>query len=82
MKRFISMLLVLVTIVASLAACNGKTPADGTNPATDPAHEHVFGEWVTVKLPNCTDKGERARACECGEKETEELPVSGEHVYD
>ena len=82
MKRFISMLLVLVTIAASLAACNGKTPADGTNPATDPAHEHVFGEWVTVKLPNCTDKGERARACECGEKETEELPVSGEHVYD
>ena len=81
MKRIISMLLVLVTIVASLAACNGNKPNE-TDPSSDPSHVHAFGEWVTVKIPNCTDKGEKVRTCECGEKETEELPVSGEHVYD
>jgi DNA-directed RNA polymerase subunit RPC12/RpoP len=71
------MLLVLTTVIVSFAACNGKTPA-----GTDPTHQHVFGEWVTVKEPNCTEKGENARVCECGERETEEIAVNGEHVYD
>ena len=71
------MLLVLATVIVSFAACNGKTPA-----GTDPTHQHVFGEWVMVKSPNCTEKGENARVCECGERETEEIAVNGEHVYD
>ena len=77
MKRIISILLVLATVAVSLAACNGKTPA-----GTDPSHQHAFGEWVTVKAPNCTEKGQNERVCECGEKETEEIAVNGEHVYD
>ena len=77
MKRTISMLLTVVMLIASLASCNEKTPI-----ATDPSHEHAFGEWVTVKAPNCTEKGEKSRACECGAKETEELAVTDEHVYD
>ena len=83
MKRIIAMLLVLATVVVSFAACNGNTPVGSeTTPATDPKHEHAFGEWVTVKVPNCTEKGEKSRACECGETETEELAITGEHVYD
>ena len=77
MKRTISMLLTVVMLLAFLASCNGSTPV-----ATDPSHQHAFGEWVTVKEPNCTEKGEKARACECGEKETEALDVNGEHIYD
>ena len=73
------MLLVLATVVVSFAACNGKTPVGSeTSPVTDPQHEHAFGEWVTVKVPNCTEKGEKSRACACGEKETEELAVTDE----
>ncbi len=78
MKRIISMLLVLVTVAVAFASCNGNTI--GTASSGD--HRHVFGEWVIAKEANCTEKGEKTRACECGEKESEELPVTGEHVYD
>lgn len=44
-------------------------------------HEHVFGEWVTVKEATCTEEGVRERTCECGEKETEVIPMA-DHTYE
>jgi len=40
-------------------------------------HKHSFGEWTIEKPATCTEKGTRTRACECGEKETEEIPALG-----
>ena len=38
-------------------------------------HVCVFGEWVVEKEPTCIETGLKARYCECGAKETEEIPV-------
>ena len=39
---------------------------------------HTFGEWITVKSPNCTDKGSQQRTCSaCGFTETKELDAKG-----
>lgn len=40
-------------------------------------HEHTFGNWEVVKAA-CTEEGLRERVCsECGEKETETIPIAG-----
>ena len=39
---------------------------------------HDWGEWQTVKEPECTETGLRQRACQrCGETESETLPANG-----
>ena len=38
-------------------------------------HVCVFGEWVVEKEPTCVETGLKARYCECGASETEEIPV-------
>ena len=38
-------------------------------------HEHTFGEWEQTAEPTCTVEGARVRRCECGETETEKIPV-------
>ncbi|MBQ6679401.1 MAG: hypothetical protein IJM76_05205 [Lachnospiraceae bacterium] len=43
-------------------------------------HEHVFGEWTTVKEASCTEDGLKERVCKCGEKETEVIPKTG-HTF-
>ena len=43
-------------------------------------HVHEFGEWTTVKDATCKDIGERERSCSCGEKEKENMAISG-HTY-
>lgn len=42
-------------------------------------HEHAFGEWVVVSEATCTSEGVEERVCECGEKETQAIPVE-EHT--
>ena len=44
--------------------------------------EHVcaFGEWVVEKEPTCTEAGLEARYCDCGAKETKEIPALG-HLF-
>lgn len=44
-------------------------------------HTHAYGQWVTVKEPSCTETGLKERTCECGEKETETIPVL-EHQFE
>ena len=38
-------------------------------------HVCVFGEWVVEKEATCIETGLKARYCECGAKETEEIPM-------
>ena len=65
MKK-ISLVFLLLAIVAVFAACG---------------HEHAFGDWVVVKEATCTQEGTRERVCECGEKETEAIPMIA-HEYE
>ncbi len=62
-------------------------PVDTTDAAvvtTEPAHEHSFGPWNTVKIATCTEEGLAERVCSCGGKETQSIAViahrSGEWV--
>lgn len=44
-------------------------------------HEHTYGDWVMIKDPTCTEKGERECVCTgCGEKKVEEVKALG-HMY-
>ena len=42
---------------------------------------HTFGEWEETKAPTCTEEGEAARTCHCGETETKAIPATG-HTYE
>jgi hypothetical protein len=52
------------------------TTEETTTPETEP-HVHVFGDWVTVKEPVCTEQGEQQRVCDCGEIETQNVDALG-----
>ena len=49
-------------------------------PTPEPNHTHVFGEWKTVAEADCVHPGLRERKCECGEKESEDLPALGHEI--
>ena len=54
-----------------------STPPQGSKPPIA-EHVHAFGEWYTTKQATCSEMGEEARLCACGEKETRtiaKLPV-------
>ena len=38
-------------------------------------HAHTFGKWMVARAVSCSVVGEEIRICECGEKETRELPI-------
>lgn len=57
--------LLVVTCVLSLAACNGDC-------------NHEWGEWSTTKNATCVDNGEKVRKCALCEKEDKEaIPALG-----
>lgn len=41
--------------------------------ASDSAHVHSYGEWVTVMSATCQKEGSRARVCKCGAQDVEVL---------
>ncbi len=45
------------------------------NPGTLPFHTHVFGEWYITKEASCSELGEQARLCACGERETQPIAL-------
>ena len=51
-------------------------------PSTEPAEcSHTFGQWVTTKLANCKEAGERTRTCShCAAQEKEVLPRNDAHT--
>ena len=74
MKKNIFVFLLLITMVASLAACGGRdTPPenDGGNSNETPVHTHEYAGWDVIKNPTCTENGEKVRYCSCGEKQNE-----------
>lgn len=48
-----------------------------------PPHTHTWGDWTITKQATCGDAGMRTRTCtECGEKQSETIPATGEHTPD
>ncbi len=65
MKRLILSAVSVMALLLLMAACG---------------HTHEFGEWTTASEATCVAVGVRERICECGEKETMEIPAVG-HDY-
>ena len=65
----------------------GVTKPEGNSTGTkledqsELVHDHTFGEWKTVKEATCAEEGEKARFCECGEKETETIEKTNDHTF-
>lgn len=75
MKRIVMMLLA-VTMLLALTACNRKNGAQNNtaNPTTD-AHVH---DYSTKETPaTCTEKGKETFTCACGHTYSEEIPAIG-----
>ena len=54
---------------------NGRCTVCG---APDPDHTHIYTDHEeTLREPTCTEPGEKALYCACGEFETEEIPARG-----
>lgn len=66
MKKSIAIILVALVTLTIFVACG---------------HKHEFGDWTVIKEASCTAEGTQERECECGEKETETIPMA-EHNYD
>ena len=83
MFKKLFLLLLALTMVFCLAACNGEEPED-TEPTLnpgDPDCEHVWADWEVVKEASCAKDGSQKRECEeCGKEEKEELLAYG-HTY-
>ncbi|MBR1748155.1 MAG: hypothetical protein IJ735_08160, partial [Clostridia bacterium] len=62
----------------------GKNTDDNTgdDPGTVPVvdHQHAFGDWQTITVATCTEKGLKKRTCACGEEETEEIDALGHNI--
>ena len=71
MKKVILAVLFVFVLCVALASC-GKNNDE---------HIHSFGEWETVKSPTCTDAGQKARYCSCGEEQTAAIEAIG-HNYE
>lgn len=75
----------LLALAAMLVACKEEPhtePSGGETDAPTDAHVHSFGEWESVVAPTCTAKGEEARMCDCGARETREIAVDANaHSY-
>ena len=62
MKKQFFIALILIIAVLSFSSCG---------------HEHAWGDWKTVTEATCTTAGLQERTCECGEKETKQIPAIG-----
>ncbi|MBO7176505.1 MAG: hypothetical protein J6W14_03965, partial [Clostridia bacterium] len=66
MKKTVFLALILATLVISLASCSLLSSF---------SHLHRYGAWSVEKEATCTEAGVKVRACKCGEKETEAIPM-------
>lgn len=74
MKKIISLLLLLLSVILMLSACNNENAIG--------KHTCNFGEWQTEKEATCAEDGIMYRECKkCGEKETKVIPSTGDHNY-
>ena len=66
-KNILALFMILLASVLVLSACEGE-------------HTHQYGDWTVTKAATCTEVGEEARYCSCGDTQTKELPAQG-HSY-
>ena len=66
-KNVLALFMILLASVLVLSACEGE-------------HTHQYGDWTVTKAATCTEVGEEARYCSCGDTQTRELPIQ-EHSY-
>ncbi len=57
--------MLVIAVAMAFTACAPDTPE----------HVHSFGEWKTIKDSTCVELGERKRTCDCGEEESETIPL-------
>lgn len=85
MKRnFLIIIFIITILMCILSSCNSsdsleqptnKTEQTTTQPEQSTnKHEHKYGEWQ-ISDSTCTVTGSKTRICECGEKETESIPL-------
>ena len=65
MKKLV-LLTICITVLLILVSCDIGN-----------LHTHAYGEWETIKEATCTEDGQRARSCSCGESETEVISAKG-----
>lgn len=85
----ISVFLLLVLVVMSLAACGEQNIGQTTLP-TEPTLNmgsadcsHVWLDWEQSKQSTCTEQGTMLRACSlCGKQEKKQTPIVGHYYND
>ena len=68
-KIIIGSLLLLFASTLVLSACGNSE-----------SHTHQYGEWSVTRTATCTEAGEEARFCSCGDTQTRTIPTK-EHYY-
>ena len=71
MKK-VALLILSIAILMCLVACS---QGQDQTPAPTPEHTHSFGEWSISKNPTCAEDGVKVRYCDCGEKQSESIPI-------
>ena len=67
-KTIIGLLLLFASILVLSACNNGES------------HTHQYDAWTVVKAATCTEAGEEARYCLCGDTQTRSISIK-EHSY-
>ena len=90
-RKFFSSLAVFfdLALTSCQPANNNNGGGDKSEPETyvpesKPAesnHKHKYGDWATTKPATCLEAGEQERVCDCGDKQTKEIPATG-HTFD
>ncbi len=90
-KKSLILTLISAFFCLTLISCSNSSNANQENSPSsdllqDPSgnqetvqHSHSFGDWVTVSSATCAEIGSMERACDCGEKETQTIPMT-EHI--
>ena len=82
MKKLLAAVLSIVMLL-SFVACDSTNTTGNKNgnsgTTKDTSHTHEYGEWKVVRKATCTKDGKEERVCDCGEKETQEIPA--EHTF-
>ena len=73
MKKLFVFATMTLLLISLLASCGGEGNGQGDSNDTTPTHTHSFDQWEIVKAPTCKENGEKARYCDCGEKQTENV---------
>ncbi|MDD6157198.1 MAG: SH3 domain-containing protein [Lachnospiraceae bacterium] len=74
-KRILTIVLVSVLAMATLAGCGKSEIKSVENEAAETTHEHTYTEEIT-KEATCFEEGEKTFTCECGNTYTEAIPVT------